>query len=98
MTISRTTQIISTALALALLLATLGAAGQAPGSAPTKIEVTDVPPQDCGGPTKQSSIAGKVTGPVAADQRIVIYAAACNGVLYVQPTVAAPFTSLADNK
>lgn len=60
---------------------------------PPKIEFNDIPDADCGGPVKKESITGKVTG--AADkQRLVIFAMACNGVLYVQPEVAAPFTSL----
>jgi|ERR1700733_8663625 len=60
---------------------------------PPKIEFNDVPEADCGGPVKKESLAGKVTG-ATEKQRLVIFALACNGVLYVQPEVAAPFTSL----
>lgn len=82
----------------ALFAATLETAlpAQGTGVSAFRIELTDTPPQDCGGPTKQASIAGKITGPVAADHRILIYAAACNGILYVQPTIAAPMTAIAD--
>ena len=82
--------------ALAVLVGSEGVAGQNRGAAAVKIEITDVPPQDCGGPTKQATIAGKVVGSVSSDQRIVVYSAACNGVLYVQPTAAAPFTRLSE--
>jgi hypothetical protein len=68
--------------------------GQArPGGAP-RIEITEVPSYDCGGAEKSESIAGRVTGVEPKRYRLVIYSHACNGVFYVQPTVAAPFTHL----
>ena len=64
-----------------------------PGGVP-RIEITEVPSYDCGGVEKSESIAGRVTGVEPQRYRLVIYSHACNGVLYVQPTVAAPFTNL----
>ena len=59
-----------------------------------EIVVTDAPPYDCGGPDKMDSIAGKVTGVTPNEYRITIYAQACNGIMYVQPTVASPVTDI----
>jgi hypothetical protein len=67
-----------------------------PKGAAAKVEITEAPAYDCGGVDKLDSIAGKVTG-VRGDYRVVIYAHACNGVLYVQPTIAAPFTRIAED-
>ena len=59
-----------------------------------EIAVTDAPPYDCGGPDKMDSIAGKVSGVPPAEYRITIYAQACNGIMYVQPTAASPLTDI----
>jgi len=70
------------------------AKGQAPTRIQPKIEITDVPSADCGGPVKTELIAGKVTIASGEGYRVVIYSQACDGVLYVQPTVMAPLTSI----
>jgi len=84
--------------AITALVLAAGAAGQAqkqgsPSSGP-RIEFTEIPPADCGGPDRTDLIAGKVIGAAPRQFRLTIYAAACNGVLYIQPTVAAPFTNI----
>lgn len=98
MTYSKNVQIAWLVLMLGVALGAAGVQGQGTRAAASRIAITEVPPQDCGGPNKQATIAGTVSGLVAADERILIYAAACNGVLYVQPTVAASFTTVMDGK
>ncbi|MDQ6830210.1 MAG: hypothetical protein M3081_15240 [Gemmatimonadota bacterium] len=54
-------------------------------NAAPKIEFSEVPSYDCGGPDKTETFAGRVTGIAPSQVRLVIYAQACNGMLYVQP-------------
>ena len=98
MTLSRRIQIAAVASVLSADFGMAGVQGQAARPTTARIEVTEVPPQDCGGPLKQATIAGTVSGTVAADERVLIYSAACNGILYVQPTVAASFTPVLDGR
>jgi hypothetical protein len=98
MTLFKRVQIAAAVSMLGVALGAAGVEGQGTRPPASRIAVTEVPPQDCGGPIKQATIAGTVTGSVAPDERILIYAAACNGVLYVQPTVAASLTTVLDGK
>lgn len=89
-------------LLIVAVLCALAFAQREPGKASPKgtspkIEFTEVPAYDCGGPDRSDSIAGKVSGVTPANYRLVIYAHACNGVLYVQPTIAAPLTRIAED-
>jgi hypothetical protein len=59
-----------------------------------KIQFTDIPSAGYGGPVNKELIAGRITG-VTPKQRLVIYSLASNGVLYVQPDAATPFTNIA---
>src|SRR5436309_3570840 len=62
-----------------------------------RIFITRVPPAGNGGPEEVAPIAGKVSGVDFAAHRVVLYAHASNGVYYVQPWVAAPFTRINDD-
>lgn len=53
-----------------------------------KIEITAVPYADKGGPDTRSEIAGRVTGDIPPDSRVVIYARD-EGVWFIQPTTNA---------
>lgn len=55
------------------------------------ITITEVPPYDCGGPDKRATIAGTVRGVSPKEYRLIIYAFACDGIAYVQPTRAVPY-------
>jgi len=94
----RSWKLWSAALIAKLVIVAAAVAPQAdgqghPGGAP-RIEITEVPSYSCGGVEPLESIAGRVTGVEPKRYRLVIYSLACNGILYVQPTVAAPFTNL----
>jgi hypothetical protein len=58
-----------------------------------KIVITGVPPAGQGGPGPTAEISGTAAGPNLRDLRVVIYAYA-GGQWWVQPTVAAPMTSI----
>lgn len=49
-----------------------------------RIEITVIPPAEPGGPASGADIAGKVSGKITAEHRIVIYARAY-GAWYIQP-------------
>lgn len=49
-----------------------------------QIEITLIPPAEPGGPASGADIAGKVSGKITADHRVVIYARAY-GAWYIQP-------------
>ncbi len=55
------------------------------------ITITEIPPYDCGGPDKRATMSGTVTGVSPKEYRLVIYAFACDGIAYVQPTRAVPY-------
>jgi hypothetical protein len=58
------------------------------------ITVTEVPPYDCGGPDKRATISGRVSRVSPKEYRLMIYAFACDGIAYVQPTRAIPYVEL----
>lgn len=79
---------------LGFLLLTLGflpGLTWAQGGGAYSIVITQVPPVG-GGPNRTEMIAGEVRGESPNDYRIVIFAHA--DMWYVQPYVAAPFTSI----
>jgi hypothetical protein len=59
-----------------------------------RLEMSETPSADCGGPDKSEPISGRILGVTPKEYRLLIYAHACNGVLYVQPTVAAPLVNI----
>jgi hypothetical protein len=59
-----------------------------------KIEFTTIPQRDCGGPVRRELIAGKVSGVMPGQYKLVIYSEACNRVLYIEPDARTPFTTI----
>lgn len=63
-------------------------AAAAPAQPDVFIEFTQVPPREAGGDHTRSDIAGRVTGRIEPDYRVVVYARAYDN-WYIQPTVQA---------
>jgi hypothetical protein len=61
-----------------------------------QIEITTVPPYEQGGPDTRADIGGKITGKLAPEYKIVLYARAYNS-WHVQPTVNAVHPIRPDN-
>jgi len=59
-----------------------------PAEAEVFIEFTQIPPREAGGDHTRADIAGKVTGKVDPDYRVIVYARAYDN-WYIQPTVQA---------
>lgn len=59
-----------------------------PVEADVFIEFTQIPPREAGGDHTRADIAGKVTGKVDPDYRVIVYARAYDS-WYIQPTVQA---------
>ena len=53
-----------------------------------KVEMIEIPPAAKGGPDTRANIAGRITGEVPPDSRVVIYARD-DGVWFIQPTTNA---------
>jgi len=92
--ISRSFLILATASAIAAAFAQGNPSTRAAKDSGPNIVISETPPYDCGGTERIESIAGKVTGVAPAQYRLTIYAQGCNGVLYVQPTIASPLTDI----
>ena len=60
----------------------------APAEPDVFIELTTIPPREAGGDHTRADIAGKVTGKVDPDYRVIVYARAYDN-WYIQPTVQA---------
>jgi len=60
----------------------------APAEPDVFIELTTIPPREPGGDHTRADIAGKVTGKVDPDYRVIVYARAYDN-WYIQPTVQA---------
>ena len=59
-----------------------------PAEADVFVELTTIPPRDTGGDNTRADIAGKVTGKVDPDYRVIVYARAYAN-WYIQPTAQA---------
>jgi hypothetical protein len=71
------------------LLVYVAQAGERPS-----VSITQVPHSAEGGPGPTEPISGTVAGGDFASLKIVVYARGGNGVWYVQPTVADPYTDI----
>lgn len=60
-----------------------------------KIEMIEIPPAAKGGPDTRANIAGRITGDVPPDSRVVIYARD-DGVWFIQPTTNAKHSIASD--
>jgi hypothetical protein len=69
-----------------------------PGTAhQPRIEIVDAPQYDCGGPETTGAIVGKVAAENPEKYGVILYSYACNGIAYIQPTIASPRTRISSS-